>query len=209
MKPLIFSLVFLCHRLTDICFLNIGPMILLSAKFLTYIRYEFSDIQLVDWKWQILDRDEESYAISTAGKHRKVAAMLPQYALCLWLPVQQPLVPCKPQCQRISFFNIQVKIYTGISFMVNVGFIVTVLRIPSLFSLIPAAIHSFHWFSGDHDMLVPFLATQAWIRSLNYSVVDDWRPWFVHAQIAGYVHSWLKFIYQFPFQFHLCLRLTV
>ncbi|CAN7016568.1 unnamed protein product [Brassica oleracea var. botrytis] len=30
-------------------------------------------------------------------------------------------------------------------------------------------------FSGDHDMLVPFLGTQAWIRSLNYSVTDDWN----------------------------------
>lgn len=32
-------------------------------------------------------------------------------------------------------------------------------------------------FSGDHDMYVPFLATQDWIRSLNYSIIDDdWRP---------------------------------
>ncbi|WJX41254.1 sinapoylglucose--choline O-sinapoyltransferase [Trifolium repens] len=29
-------------------------------------------------------------------------------------------------------------------------------------------------YSGDHDMKVPFLETQAWIRSLNYSIVDDW-----------------------------------
>ncbi|KAJ4875019.1 Uncharacterized protein Rs2_40037 [Raphanus sativus] len=42
-------------------------------------------------------------------------------------------------------------------------------------------------FSGDHDMEVPFLATQAWIRSLNYSLVDDWRPWMIEDQIAGEV----------------------
>ncbi|RXH72890.1 hypothetical protein DVH24_012574 [Malus domestica] len=41
-------------------------------------------------------------------------------------------------------------------------------------------------YSGDHDMLVPFMATQAWIRSLNYSIVNDWRPWFVKGQVAGY-----------------------
>ncbi|XP_024029030.1 serine carboxypeptidase-like 7 [Morus notabilis] len=40
-------------------------------------------------------------------------------------------------------------------------------------------------YSGDHDMKVPFLATQAWIRSLNYTIVDDWRSWVVQGQIAG------------------------
>jgi len=40
--------------------------------------------------------------------------------------------------------------------------------------------------SGDHDMAVPFLSTQAWIRSLNYSIVDDWRPWHTNGQVAGY-----------------------
>ncbi|KAL0788379.1 hypothetical protein Bca101_004625 [Brassica carinata] len=38
---------------------------------------------------------------------------------------------------------------------------------------------------GDHDMLVPFLATQDWIRSLNYSIIDHWRPWMVHNQVAA------------------------
>ncbi|KAF8111318.1 hypothetical protein N665_0076s0297 [Sinapis alba] len=42
-------------------------------------------------------------------------------------------------------------------------------------------------FSGDHDMEVPYLGTQAWIRSLNYSIVDDWRPWMINDQIAGEV----------------------
>jgi len=37
-------------------------------------------------------------------------------------------------------------------------------------------------------MLVPFLGTQAWIRSLNYSIVDDWRPWMVQNQVAGYYY---------------------
>uniref|UniRef100_A0A0D9VYK5 carboxypeptidase D n=1 Tax=Leersia perrieri TaxID=77586 RepID=A0A0D9VYK5_9ORYZ len=41
-------------------------------------------------------------------------------------------------------------------------------------------------FSGDHDLMVPFLSTQAWIRSLNFSIVDDWRAWHVDDQAAGY-----------------------
>ncbi|KFK38432.1 hypothetical protein AALP_AA3G112600 [Arabis alpina] len=45
-------------------------------------------------------------------------------------------------------------------------------------------------FSGDHDMEVPFLGTQAWIRSLNYSIVDDWRPWMIGDQIAGYTRTY-------------------
>ncbi|CAM0876011.1 unnamed protein product [Alopecurus aequalis] len=40
--------------------------------------------------------------------------------------------------------------------------------------------------SGDHDIVVPFLGTQAWIRSLNLSIVDDWRAWHVDGQSAGF-----------------------
>ncbi|XP_010484310.1 PREDICTED: serine carboxypeptidase-like 7 [Camelina sativa] len=45
-------------------------------------------------------------------------------------------------------------------------------------------------FSGDHDLMVPFLGTQAWIRSLNYSLTDDWRPWMIGDQIAGYTRTY-------------------
>ncbi|KAG7601723.1 Alpha/Beta hydrolase fold [Arabidopsis thaliana x Arabidopsis arenosa] len=41
-------------------------------------------------------------------------------------------------------------------------------------------------YSGDHDSMVPFSSTQAWIRALNYSIVDDWRPWMMSSnQVAG------------------------
>ncbi|CDY11113.1 BnaC06g23650D [Brassica napus] len=40
-------------------------------------------------------------------------------------------------------------------------------------------------FSGDHDMAIPYLGTQAWIRSLNYSVIEDKRPWMINNQLAG------------------------
>ncbi|KAL1339170.1 hypothetical protein AAHE18_U014800 [Arachis hypogaea] len=49
-------------------------------------------------------------------------------------------------------------------------------------------------YSGDHDMLIPYLATEAWIRSLNCYIIDDWRPWHTNGQVAGYprTYSWLR-----------------
>jgi hypothetical protein len=41
-------------------------------------------------------------------------------------------------------------------------------------------------YSGDHDSLVPHLGTQAWIRSLGFPVVRDWRAWHLNGQSAGY-----------------------
>lgn len=45
-------------------------------------------------------------------------------------------------------------------------------------------------YSGDHDMIAPFIGTQAWIRSLNYSIVDNWRSWIVQGQVAGYTRTY-------------------
>ncbi|BAT77927.1 Serine carboxypeptidase-like 18 [Vigna angularis] len=45
-------------------------------------------------------------------------------------------------------------------------------------------------YSGDHDMVVPFLSTQAWIRALNYSIVSDWRQWYYNGQVAGYTRTY-------------------
>ncbi|RHN59106.1 putative peptidase S10, serine carboxypeptidase, alpha/Beta hydrolase [Medicago truncatula] len=45
-------------------------------------------------------------------------------------------------------------------------------------------------YSGDLDLVVPFQSTQAWIRDLNYSIVDDWRSWFVNGQVAGYTRTY-------------------
>ncbi|KAM3270482.1 serine carboxypeptidase-like 12 [Capsicum chacoense] len=45
-------------------------------------------------------------------------------------------------------------------------------------------------YSGDHDLAVPFQSTQAWIKSLNYSIIEDWRPWTFGGQIAGYTKTY-------------------
>ncbi|KAF3641148.1 Serine carboxypeptidase-like 1 [Capsicum annuum] len=45
-------------------------------------------------------------------------------------------------------------------------------------------------YSGDHDLTIPFISTEAWIRSLNYSVIDDWRKWIVNGQVAGYTKTY-------------------
>ncbi|KAK9941825.1 hypothetical protein M0R45_007518 [Rubus argutus] len=41
-------------------------------------------------------------------------------------------------------------------------------------------------YSGDLDMEIPYVATSTWIESLNLTVENSWKPWFVNAQIAGY-----------------------
>ncbi|XP_037438093.1 serine carboxypeptidase-like 7 [Triticum dicoccoides] len=41
-------------------------------------------------------------------------------------------------------------------------------------------------FSGDHDLVIPFLGTHAWIRSFNFSIVDDWRAWHLGGQAGGF-----------------------
>ncbi|XP_019085095.1 PREDICTED: serine carboxypeptidase-like 9 isoform X1 [Camelina sativa] len=45
-------------------------------------------------------------------------------------------------------------------------------------------------FSGDHDMALPSIGTQAWIKSLNYSITHDWKPWMINNQIAGYARTY-------------------
>ncbi|XP_019432599.1 PREDICTED: serine carboxypeptidase-like 20 [Lupinus angustifolius] len=47
-------------------------------------------------------------------------------------------------------------------------------------------------FSGDHDLCVPYTGSQAWTRAMGYNIVDEWRPWFVEDQVAGYTIGYDK-----------------
>ncbi|XP_015578548.1 serine carboxypeptidase-like 17 isoform X1 [Ricinus communis] len=41
-------------------------------------------------------------------------------------------------------------------------------------------------YSGDHDMVIPYLGTLSWIKALNISILEQWHPWMVDGQVAGY-----------------------
>ncbi|XP_020570635.1 serine carboxypeptidase-like 6 isoform X3 [Phalaenopsis equestris] len=41
-------------------------------------------------------------------------------------------------------------------------------------------------YSGDHDLDIPFIGTLKWVRSLNFSIVENWRSWRAGGQVAGY-----------------------
>ncbi|KAJ3705258.1 hypothetical protein LUZ61_008963 [Rhynchospora tenuis] len=45
-------------------------------------------------------------------------------------------------------------------------------------------------YSGDHDSCLSHVGTQAWIQSLNFSITDDWRPWYVGGQVAGFTRRY-------------------
>ncbi|KAK7256191.1 hypothetical protein RIF29_29629 [Crotalaria pallida] len=47
-------------------------------------------------------------------------------------------------------------------------------------------------YSGDHDLCVPYIGSEAWTRSMGYKIVDEWRPWFVNKQVAGYTQGYDK-----------------
>lgn len=44
--------------------------------------------------------------------------------------------------------------------------------------------------TGDRDLVVPYPGTVNWIKSLNITVENSWRPWFVDGQVAGYTVSY-------------------
>ncbi|PKA64620.1 Serine carboxypeptidase-like 18 [Apostasia shenzhenica] len=41
-------------------------------------------------------------------------------------------------------------------------------------------------YSGDHDLLSPYVGTLKWIKSLEFSKLEEWRSWHVGGQVAGY-----------------------
>ncbi|CAN6480448.1 unnamed protein product [Victoria cruziana] len=39
-------------------------------------------------------------------------------------------------------------------------------------------------------MAVPYIGTQGWISSLNFTIVENWHPWLVENQVAGYTRKY-------------------
>ncbi|KAL3730226.1 hypothetical protein ACJRO7_027268 [Eucalyptus globulus] len=54
-------------------------------------------------------------------------------------------------------------------------------------------------YSGDHDMVIPYVGTQAWIDTLNLTISEDWHAWFVDGQVAGYATLYSSFPSLFTF----------
>ncbi|XP_031283841.1 putative serine carboxypeptidase-like 52 [Pistacia vera] len=48
-------------------------------------------------------------------------------------------------------------------------------------------------------MVVPLLGTEQWIKSLNLTIVNDWRPWFVDGQVAGYTQKYSEHGYRLTY----------
>ncbi|KAL4611460.1 hypothetical protein ACB092_08G125000 [Castanea dentata] len=45
-------------------------------------------------------------------------------------------------------------------------------------------------YCADLDLSIPHIGTQEWMRSLNFTLDDSWRAWFVDAQVAGYTERY-------------------
>ncbi|GLJ08400.1 hypothetical protein SUGI_0088040 [Cryptomeria japonica] len=39
-------------------------------------------------------------------------------------------------------------------------------------------------------MVVPYVRTEAWMRSLGYSMIVEWRTWCVDGQVGGYTRTY-------------------
>lgn len=47
-------------------------------------------------------------------------------------------------------------------------------------------------YSGDQDLIVPYIGTLKWIDSLGVPLVEPWQPWFVEGQVAGYRKKYMN-----------------
>lgn len=54
-------------------------------------------------------------------------------------------------------------------------------------------------YSGDHDMVIPHLSTEEWIDTLKLPIADDWEPWFVDSQVAGYKEKYSQNDYELTY----------
>jgi carboxypeptidase C (cathepsin A) len=43
------------------------------------------------------------------------------------------------------------------------------------------------FYSGDTDGAVPLAGTRKWLKSLNWPIIEKWRPWWTEGQTSGFV----------------------
>ncbi|XP_057538853.1 serine carboxypeptidase-like 10 isoform X3 [Amaranthus tricolor] len=54
-------------------------------------------------------------------------------------------------------------------------------------------------YSGDQDMKISYIGTLEWIEMLNISITENWRPWFVNGEVAGYTTKFSNDRYHLTF----------
>ncbi|XP_048336279.2 serine carboxypeptidase-like 13 [Ziziphus jujuba] len=52
---------------------------------------------------------------------------------------------------------------------------------------------------GDHELVIPHISAEQWIKSLNLTVHNDWRPWYTADQVAGYTMTYKNFNYRLTY----------
>ena len=44
-------------------------------------------------------------------------------------------------------------------------------------------------YNGDQDECIPYIQDEAWTAEMGFAVTEDWRPWLLDEQVAGYVRE--------------------
>jgi carboxypeptidase C (cathepsin A) len=44
-------------------------------------------------------------------------------------------------------------------------------------------------FNGDQDECIPYIQDEAWTLAMGFAVKEEWRPWLLDEQVAGYVRE--------------------
>ncbi|KAH7518564.1 hypothetical protein FEM48_Zijuj09G0184900 [Ziziphus jujuba var. spinosa] len=52
---------------------------------------------------------------------------------------------------------------------------------------------------GDHEIAIPHISAERWIKSLNLTLHSDWRPWYTADQVAGYTMTYKNFNYRLTY----------